>query len=75
MKYNQQKMSKNYGIRKIKIQPKYNLSLISPPSIVPSLFMSGKWLLNAGFEVGDMAVITAKKNYLLIRKHKEQREN
>lgn len=51
---------------------KYYFSPKRDTRIVPLLTLSGIWLTEAGFQIGDNLTITVKKEHLIIRKNKNQ---
>lgn len=62
---------KNKSIRKIKIQYKYRPYGRYKYYTVPSIILSGKWLLEAGFQIGEYIEITVYENCFIIRKSKQ----
>lgn len=41
------------------------------PILKPKLIISGNWMKEAGFEIGDKVNITVNENQLIINKHKQ----
>lgn len=68
-------MKRNIEIRRVKLQPKYCSSFKQRLFIVPSLYVSGKWLSIAGFQPQETVTITVKKDCLIIRKDNSGQEN
>jgi hypothetical protein len=51
--------------KKVKLQPKHRV-LVYGQKVVPWLSVSGVWLAQAGFNVGDQVEITVSENQLVI---------
>jgi len=56
--------------KQIKLQSKYRKLKTRKDECVPELRMSGTWLSNAGFEIGDLVSIEITNNSLIIKKSK-----
>lgn len=56
----------NKNTRHLKLQPKHRALTLGTQKIVPSLTLSGIWLEEQGFKVGDRVRITAREKLLII---------
>lgn len=54
--------------RTLKISSQFVKNLWSKPTIKPKLILSGKWMQEAGFEIGEEVKIEVSKNLLIIHK-------
>lgn len=66
-------MKEAIDIRSIKIQPFYRPTVWKVAKIVPSLFLVGNWLEEAGFKPGDQVSVIVQDDLLIIRKEKPKR--
>lgn len=57
-----------FGNRKLKITSQYVRSLYNMPIFKPKITISGNWLKEAGFEIGQNVSISVNKNELIIKK-------
>jgi len=53
--------------KQIKLQPKYRALAWGKQKIVPRLTISGVWLEQNGFKVGETVTITVEQNQLIIK--------
>lgn len=60
------------SIRKVKINYHHYFSPKKNIRVVPCFSLSGIWLMEAGFQIGDNLTIKVKKNCLIIRKDIKQ---
>lgn len=65
LQYYKNKMNEN--IRRIKIYPKHSARKDIPFKIVPEIRLSGLWLKDAGFFIGDSINVEVSKNKMIIR--------
>lgn len=42
-----------------------------PTKLIPKLILSGDWILNSGFKIGEKVSIEIQKNKLIITKNEE----
>jgi Toxin SymE, type I toxin-antitoxin system len=61
-------MNTYINLRKLKISSHYKKTIFKKPILNPKLTISGNWLKNAGFEIGESVTITVNKNQLIITK-------
>jgi len=54
--------------RSLKISSQFVKNLWSKPTVKPKLTLSGKWMQEAGFEIGEEVNISVSKNLLIISK-------
>lgn len=57
-----------FKTRSLKISSQFVKNLWSKPTIKPKLTISGKWMQEAGFEIGQEVTISVSKNLLVITK-------
>lgn len=57
---------------KTRLRYKYYISPKRNSRVVPQISLSGLWLKEAGFQIGDIVTIKIKKNCLVILKSKQQ---
>ncbi len=54
--------------RSLKISSQFVKNLWRKPTVKPKLTLSGKWMQDAGFEIGEEVNISVSKNLLIISK-------
>lgn len=62
--------SKHTNSHQTTLRYKYYISPKRHSRVVPHISLSGLWLKEAGFQIGDTLTITIKKECLIIRKNK-----
>lgn len=53
-------------MKKIKIRPKYRQRTYDD-IVIPEIKMEGKWLKDAGFNVGEYVTVCVERNKLIIK--------
>ncbi|MFA9191144.1 SymE family type I addiction module toxin [Flavobacterium sp. FZUC8N2.13] len=54
--------------RTLKISSQFVKNLWKKPTVKPKIILSGKWMQEAGFEIGENVTISVSKNLLIISK-------
>ena len=61
-------MSTFFNIRTLTISSNFIKNMWKKTTVTPKLTLSGVWLQNAGFEIGEKVTVAVKKNQLIITK-------